>query len=109
MALEAFETLGCCTGEGHGQRYEKQEDGRWLKTEGVTYGEVRTTDGAIWGMYDRWVFEGKIWIKVGDWPEAKKHGWEATETDDNLVCVRRTFRQAAAIRKVGSAAHEMPI
>ena len=29
-----FETLGCRTGVGHGQRYEKQEDGRWLKTAG---------------------------------------------------------------------------
>lgn len=34
MGLEAFARLRCETGTGHGQRYEKQEDGRWLKTEG---------------------------------------------------------------------------
>ena len=28
MVPATFETLGCRTGVGHGQKYEKQEDGR---------------------------------------------------------------------------------
>ena len=34
MVPATFKVRGCRTGAGHGQRYEKQEDGRWLKTAG---------------------------------------------------------------------------
>ncbi len=30
----AFERLGCSLGIGLGQKYERQEDGRWLLVEG---------------------------------------------------------------------------
>lgn len=29
-----FTVLGCTLGTGHGQKYEKQADGKWLKTDG---------------------------------------------------------------------------
>jgi len=31
---KCFEALGCSLGTGRGQKYEKQADGRWLKTGG---------------------------------------------------------------------------
>lgn len=34
MHPDTFEALSCALGPGRGQRYEKQEDGRWLKTAG---------------------------------------------------------------------------
>ena len=78
-----------------------------VEDRGIRYGEVRATDGAIWGRHDRWVLEGKIWIKAADWPEAEKHGWEWTATDDPLVCVRRRVsKRAVAIQQT---AREMPI
>lgn len=30
----AFEDFGCKVGQGFGQKYELQEDGKWLKTAG---------------------------------------------------------------------------
>lgn len=34
MTPEAHAALGCGLGLGRGQKYVKQADGRWLKTEG---------------------------------------------------------------------------
>lgn len=34
MSPTSWRKYGCGTGLGHGQKYQKQEDGRWLKVAG---------------------------------------------------------------------------
>lgn len=34
IGQEAFDKLGCRLGVGYGQKYERQENGKWLMVEG---------------------------------------------------------------------------